>query len=389
MVIAGAVEGQGERAARIAVLLGEQGLGGNDVDLRERLARFERDSAPRARDARALATRWARQAGERKGDANLDDGLLLALAFPERIAKARGGPGEYVLANGRGAFLEPTEALARERWLAVAELGAGTSRDRILSAAPLDEAALIGAFAGLIETEDRIVTDAAGRVAAVRTRRLGRVIIDERPIDRPDPALIAGALLDQVRREGLAALNWGEAAQGLRARIAFLRAADPAWPDLSDETLVAHVGDWLAPLLDGVVSLERVSASGLDEALRDLVGWERLAELDREAPAAWTAPTGTRVTIDYAAEGGPRSEVRVQELFGLAAHPTVTRARIPITLALLSPARRPIQLTRDLPGFWRGSWADVRKDMRGRYPKHPWPENPTTAPPTTRAKPRA
>ena len=390
MVLEGARRGVGERAARIAVLLGEQGLGGNDADLRERLTRLERDSAPRARDAKALATRWARAAGSgtERGDA-ADDGLLLAMAYPERIARARGGAGEFQLANGRGAYVAPTDALARERWLAVAELGGGEARDRILSAIPLDEAALSEAFADQIETEDRVHVDAAGRVVATRIRRLGRVILEERRIDKPDPALIAAVLMGEALKTGIASLPWNEAAERLRARIAFSRTQNVVdWPDLSDEALAAAAEDWLAPLFIGKTRLDQIGAGALDEALRGLVGWEKLRELDRQAPDHWTAPTGTRIVIDYAAEGGPRAEVRVQELFGLSAHPTVSDRKIPLTLALLSPARRPIQLTRDLSGFWRGSWAEVRKDMRGRYPKHPWPEDPLAAPPTTRTKPR-
>jgi len=390
MVLEGGARGAGERAARIAVLLGEQGLGGADVDLRERLARLERDGSPRARDAKALAGRWSRSAGRGSGKGgDVDEGLLLAMAYPERVAKARGGGGEFQLANGRGAYLEPTDALARERWLAVAELGGGEARDRILSAIPLDETRLIETFADQIETENRVQADAAGRVSATRIRRLGRLTIEERRIERPDPALVAAALLAQVREKGLSSLNWGEAAERLRARAGFLRDQGVGdWPDLSEEALIERAADWLEPLLEGRTRLDQIGAGELDEALRGLIGWERLRELDREAPEHWTAPTGTRAAIDYAAEGGPRIEVRVQELFGLVEHPSVANGRVPLTLALLSPARRPIQTTRDLPGFWRGSWADVRKDMRGRYPKHPWPEDPLAAPPTTRVKPR-
>jgi ATP-dependent helicase HrpB len=244
-------------------------------------------------------------------------------------------------------------------------------------------------FAGQIETEDRVQADAAGRVTATRIRRLGRITIEERRIERPDPALITAALMGEVREKGLAKLSWGEATTRLRARAGFLRGqGEGDWPDLSDAALIARADDWLAPLLAGRTRLDQVGAGELDEALRGLIGWDRLRELDRAAPEHWTAPTGTRAAIDYDAEGGPRIEVRVQELFGLAAHPAVAGGRVPLTLALLSPARRPIQTTQDLPGFWRGSWADVRKDMRGRYPKHPWPEDPLAEAPTTRAKPR-
>ncbi|MBV9512009.1 MAG: ATP-dependent helicase HrpB, partial [Caulobacteraceae bacterium] len=386
----GAGRGQGEQAARLAVLLGEQGLGGAGVDLDERLARLGRDGSSRAKDARALAARWMRDLEKSGGGDAGGAGLLIAEAFPERIARARGPAGEYQLASGRGVFLDPTEALARERWLAVAELGGGAARDRILSAARLDEAALVEAFASRIETRDELQADAAGRLSARRVRRLGRITLDERRIDNPDPTLIAGALLSRLHAEGLDALPWSEASHRLRRRLAFLAEAAPgdAWPDLSDAALLAEAETWAAPLLAGRTSLAQVDPGALHDALRAMVSWPVLVRLEAEAPDAWTAPTGTRAPIDYAAEGGPRIEVRVQELFGLTTHPAVAGGRVPLTLALLSPARRPIQTTKDLPGFWKGSWAEVRKEMRGRYPKHPWPEDPAAAPPTTRAKPR-
>jgi ATP-dependent helicase HrpB len=388
MVLSGAEHGAAERAARLAVLLGEPGLGGPGVDLHERLARLDRDGAPRARDARELAARWVRGLGAGRGE-EADDGLLIAEAFPERIAKARGNGGEFQLANGRGAYLDPTDALARERWLAVAELGGGEARDRILSAARLDEAALLTAFADRIETFDEVQTDAAGRISARRVRRLGRITVDERRIENPDPALIAAALLSKLRAEGMEALPWSEASRRLRARLGFLASIGGRdLPDLSDAALLASADDWLAPLIAGRSSLRQVEPGALHEALRAVIPWDALAAVDKDAPDAWAAPTGTRVAIDYAAEGGPRIEVRVQELFGLSVHPTIAGGRVPLTLALLSPARRPIQTTKDLPGFWKGSWADVRKDMRGRYPKHPWPEDPAAAAPTTRVKPR-
>jgi ATP-dependent helicase HrpB len=386
MVLKGAERGAAGRAAELAVLLGEQGLGGSSPDLSDRLTRWARDSGPRAKDARALAARWAR--GLSSGRANLDDGLLVAEAFPERVAKARGAAGEYQLANGRGAYLDAGDSLAREPWLAVAELGGGETRDRILSAARLDEAMLLDAFEGRIEVADQIESDEAGRIQAHRVRRLGRIVIDRRRIESPDPSLIAAALISQVRDQGLGALPWNEASHRLRARAAFLAASGGDWPDLSDEALSADLDAWLAPLLAGKTRLAQIDGGELHMALRALIPWALQARLDAEAPEAWTAPTGTRATIDYAAGGGPRIEIRVQELFGLGSHPSVAGGRVPLTLALLSPARRPIQTTKDLPGFWKGSWADVRKDMRGRYPRHPWPEDPAAAPPTTRVKPR-
>jgi ATP-dependent helicase HrpB len=386
MVLKGAEKGAAGRAAELAVLLGEQGLGGASPDLSDRLSRWRRETGPRAKDARALAARWAR--GLPNGETDQDDGLLIAEAFPERIAKARGAAGEYQLANGRGAYLDAGDGLARERWLAVAELGGGETRDRILSAARLDGAALLEAFADRIETLDEIESDDAGRIQAHRVRRLGRIVIDRRRLDSPDPALIEAALIAQVCDQGLDALPWNEASHRLRARTAFLAALGGEWPDLSDAALAADLEAWLAPLLNGKTRLTQIDGSELHMALLGLIPWALQARLGAETPEAWTAPTGTRATIDYAAEGGPRIEIRVQELFGLNTHPSVAGGRVPLTLALLSPARRPLQTTKDLPGFWKGSWADVRKDMRGRYPRHPWPEDPAAAPPTTRVKPR-
>ncbi|HEX7758680.1 MAG TPA: ATP-dependent helicase C-terminal domain-containing protein, partial [Caulobacteraceae bacterium] len=332
------------------------------------------------------ADRWARLAGGGTASGPIDDGVLLTAAFPERIAKARGKLGEFQLASGRGAFLDPADTLARETWLAVAELGGGESRDRILLAARLDEDAMRAAFENQMTREERLETTPGG-LRAKETLRLGRLVVEERLIANPDRKLIEAALLDEVRRRGLGAIPFGEASQALRARVAFLRATDTAWPDLSDAGLLATLQDWFAPLLAGKSALTGLGDGALETALRSTIPWDLQRRLETDAPARWTAPTGSSFRIDYAAEGGPRIDVRVQELFGLAAHPTVGAA-IPLTLALLSPAHRPIQLTRDLPGFWKGSWSDVRKDMRGRYPKHPWPEDPAAAAPTTRAKPR-
>jgi ATP-dependent helicase HrpB len=402
MVLKAQASGQAARAARIAVLISERGLGGRDVDLRHRLEGLERDRAPRARDARALADRWAGlakaappQAVEQSPKATegafaepLSDGLLLAFAYPERIARARGPGGEFQLVSGRGAFLEPTDALARETWLAVAELGGGDRRDRILLAAPLDAAELVEAFAPQLEREERLEESGGGRLRVKRITRLGRLAVREQVDDNPDPALIAAALAERVRREGVGVLPWGEAAASLRERVGFLRRFDDAWPDLSDAALAERLDDWLGPLLTGVRSLAALKPDVLDGALRTLIPWERQRGIDAEAPARWTAPTGNSFAIDYAADGGPRVEVRVQEVYGLAEHPAVAGGRVPLTLALLSPAHRPIQTTKDLPGFWRGSWKEVRTEMRGRYPKHVWPEDPASAAPTTRAKPR-
>jgi ATP-dependent helicase HrpB len=389
MVAVGAAAGAASRAARIAAVLTERGLGGTNPNLTDRLERFEADGSPRARDARALADRWAKAAGAEGRGEPLSDGILLAAAYPERLAKARGKPGEFRMVSGRGVFVEPHEALAREPWLAVAELGSGAARDRILLAAPVDQAEVEAAFSAHVETEDRLDPDSGGRFKARRIRKLGALILSETAIDKPDAGLVAAALMAQVRREGLITLSFPDATDAFRRRVEFMRALEPeAWPDLSDPALVETLEDWLAPLLEGRTALSQVGPNDLDAAIRALVPWDRQRALDRDAPARFTAPTGNSFAIDYAAEGGPRVEVRVGELYGLGEHPCVGRGRVAVTLALLSPAHRPVQTTKDLPGFWRGSWKDVRTEMKGRYPRHVWPEDPAAAAPVTRAKPR-
>ncbi len=206
-------------------------------------------------------------------------------------------------------------------------------------------------------------------------------------IGTPDASQLSAVLKAEVEAEGIGALHWGEQASALRARLAFLHGLDPAWPDVSDDGLMAAREDWLWPVLEGAKSLAATNDGRLADALRGLIPWDLQRRLDELAPPRLTTPLGS-AGIDYGAEGGPRVEIRVQELFGVTTHPTVGGGRVPLTLALLSPARRPVQVTQDLPGFWAGSWAAVRSEMRGRYPRHPWPENPAEAQATNRAKPR-
>lgn len=381
MVALASDRGDALLGTNIAAVLSEPGLGGTSVDLTERLRGFDRDRSPRARDAAKLADRWAKAAGGGKGG-HPDPGALLAEAFPERVAKARGKPGEFLLASGRGAFLEPTDVMAREGWLAVAELGGGDARDRIRLAAPV-------ALADLehrLEIEDRLTREPSGRMVLKRIRRIGAVVVDEKIMGAPDRKAITAALKSEIEADGLKAIRWGERASALRARLAFLSALEEGWPDVSDEGLLAERETWLWPLLETVQSLDALADGPLADGLRALIPWDRQRALNELAPERLDTPLGS-AAIDYAAEGGPRVDIRVQELFGVKAHPTVGRGT-PLTLALLSPARRPIQMTRDLPGFWAGSWKDVRADMRGRYPRHPWPEDPSVAEATNRAKPR-
>lgn len=382
MVAVASDRGDALTGARIAAILGEPGLGGTSTDLRDRLEALERDRSPRARDALKLADRWARLAGGGKGQ-DVDPGLLVVEAFPERVARARGKPGEVRLASGRGASLDPTDALASEPWLAVAELSGGVSGDRIRLACPVD----IEALGHRMVEEERLVRTPSGRMEVRRLKRIGELVVEEVALGAPGRDQIGALLKSTVDREGLKGLLWGERAAALRARLAFLRGLDDGWPDVSDAGLMEAREVWLWPLLDGVRGLDGIADGALEQGLRALIPWDRVRDLDRLAPARLETPLGS-AAIDYAAEGGPRVDIRVQELFGVKNHPTVGDGRVPLTLALLSPARRPVQVTKDLPGFWKGSWAAVRAEVRGRYPRHPWPEDPANAAPTSRAKPR-
>ena len=396
MVVSAAARGRdaARDAADLAAVLVERGLGGDSVDLAERAERFRRDRSARAEDMRRLAAGWARIASAQAAPPGAADrpeaGTLLALAYPDRIARARGKAGEYVLANGRGAALDPATALAREPFLAVAEIVGKASSARILAAAPIALPAIETLFSDRIEARTRVEFDPESRALRARAqRRLGAVSLAERILPVPTDADSAAILARGLAGLGVAALPWSKAAQQWRERVMFLRSAEgEPWPDLSDAHLAETLPDWLGPHLSGLTRLDEIGADRLSEALHDLVPWSLRARLDAEAPTHLEVPTGSRIPVDYAAEGGPALAVRVQELFGLARHPTIGGGRVPLVLHLLSPAQRPIQITRDLPGFWRGSWAAVRADMRGQYPRHPWPEDPTTAPPTRRAKPR-
>lgn len=318
-------------------------------------------------------------------------GSLLALAFPDRIAKARGGkPGEFLLENGRGAKLDPAQPLAREKFLAIAELAGIAAEARILLAAKISEGEIERRFAShIFAGEEAAFDEKSASLRGRAVRRLGALVLDERPLQLRTDEQAAAALAEGVARLGLDRLPWSTEQRRLLDRARFMRRQEgDLWPDLAEETLAAAAAEWLAPSLLGRTARSQITGDDLANALRSLLPHDLIRRIEKEMPSHFTAPTGSRLPIDYDAEGGPTVTVRVQELFGLDAHPAVAGGRLPLTLALTSPAGRPIQVTRDLPAFWRGSWADVRRDMRGRYPKHPWPEDPRTAPPTRRAKPR-
>jgi ATP-dependent helicase HrpB len=389
MVLVAGENGQARDAADVAAVLVERGLGGDMADLAERVERFRRDRSRRAEDMRRMAENWAKGQGGGKGEER-SIGALLMLAYPDRLAKARGKTGEYLMANGRGASLEVHERLAKEPYLAIAEISGGAAAARILAAAAISIEEIETLFADEIEQNDEVAFDRQARALRARgTRRLGSLVFSERPLKVPATEEAARTLAEGLVSLGLDALPLSKALAQWRERVQFLRKAEgDEWPDLSEEALTATAAEWLAPHLLGKSGLNDIGPDLLSEALRGLLPWNLQRRLDAEAPTHVEVPTGSQIPIDYGTEEGPVLAVRVQELFGLDKHPTIAAGRVPLILHLLSPAQRPIQITRDLPGFWRGSWAAVRADMRGQYPKHPWPEDPLTAPPTRRAKPR-
>ncbi|MGX9391329.1 ATP-dependent helicase HrpB [Nitrobacteraceae bacterium UC4446_H13] len=389
--------GAAQEAADIAAVLTERGLGGDSVDLDARLDQFRRDRSQRASSAKQLAKRWAGQVATTNaqispspiGGDGVGSGALLVLAFPDRVAKNRGN-GSFVLANGRGAAMDQAAALARAPYIAVGELTGTAARGRILLAAPITQAEIESRFAGEIASADEMWFDKdAMALRGRRRKRLHAITLAESPLQISPSEDSAKIFAEGLVAAGLDRLPWSKALMQWRGRVIFLRAAEgDAWPDLSDAALAATAESWLAPALYDKVALKDFPAGGLSDALMGLLPWELRARLDREAPTHFEAPTGSMLPIDYEAEQGPTIAVRLQELFGLKIHPAVAKGKVPLVLELLSPAHRPVQVTRDLPGFWRGSYAAVRTDLRGRYPRHPWPEDPAAAEPTRRAKPR-
>jgi ATP-dependent helicase HrpB len=376
-------------AAEVAVLLTERGLGGNDPDLELRWRRWRTDRSPRAEAAGRLAAGWRRRLNANETRiVEHDLAKALALAFPDRVSRRRDASGEtWQSVGGRGFRLDPASSLAGSQWLAVGEVAGHASGARILSAAAIDEATVLDLFADRIETRhDGDFDPATSSVTPTRSRRLGAIRLASGPDPNPDQSAIEEALLEGVREHGLDLLPWDERTRQLRHRAAFTHRFDPEVPPLDDETLLARADEWLAPLLTGKRRLGDIAPGALASALEAVLGYEALRQINRLAPAEFVSPAGSRHAIDYAAPAGPTVEVRAQALFGLGQHPMLANGQVPLILAITSPGGRPIQTTKDLPGFWSGSWRDVAKEMRGRYPKHPWPDDPASAAPTLRTK---
>jgi len=398
MVISAADLGHAEAAAEIAAVIVERGLGGNDADLAHRLEGFRGDRSRRAGDMRKLSADWARMASSSRSVQGPREGMsiarLLALAYPERIGKARGALGQslgqFLLANGRGAHIEATHPLARSPFLVAAELSGGAASTRILLAAAADEADVLAAAGKRIREREEIEFDeGAAALRSRRVRRLDTIVMAAAPGAVVASEETARLFAEGIAKLGISRLPWSKTQIQLRNRVGFLRAAGrDEWPDLTDAALARTVVEWLAPFLTGKTKLSEIGVDALGAALDALVPWSLKRRLDEEAPTHFEAPTGNRHAIDYEGAGAPALHIRVQELFGLTRHPAIANGNLALTLHLLSPAHRPIQITRDLPGFWKGSWAAVRAEMKGRYPRHPWPGDPASAAPTARAKSR-
>ncbi|HSE28454.1 MAG TPA: ATP-dependent helicase HrpB [Gemmatimonadales bacterium] len=389
LLLRGRELGHAGLAADLAALLGERdllrGVGTADADLRARVhalragdARADRALLARVRDE-ARHLRRTLGVGEREPVDEELTGALLALAYPDRVAQRRpGDSARYLLRNGQGAALEP-QLLGSAPWLACADLDGDRRESRIRLAAPLEESEVRALFAGDIRTADELAWDEATRaVAARRLERLGAIVLREVPLREPDPAAVGALLLGRIRIEGLSAFPWGRAAR-LRERLGFLHALDDGWPDVSDRALLASLEVWLGPRLSGVRRWADLEGVDVGAALLALLSWEQRARFDDLAPSHVEVPSGSRIPVDYADPAKPALAVRVQEVFGLRETPRVGGGKVPLTLHLLNPARRPVQVTQDLAGFWRTGWTEVRKELRGRYPKHDWPEDPAAA----------
>ena len=403
MVLKGMELGAGAQACELAALLSERDVlrreeGVLDADIGSRLdvlhgaverAGIDRDALRRARLEVRACQDTIKPGAEARRNQGVETGVLLSLAYPERVAQRRPiGGGRYLLRNGLGATLDP-QRLAGEPYLAVAELEGQGREGRILLAAPLPLEELERHFGESVVREELVGWDPATRSVLARHReRLGALILRERPASDVDPARVTNALLEGIRETGPDALPWTEAARAVQARVAFLRRLEPDWPDFSDAALIASSGEWLQPHLGGIRRLADLTSVDLAAVLLDRLGWERRAMLERIAPSHLTVPSGSRIPVSYESPDQPVLAVRLQEVFGWTETPRLAGGRVPVTLHLLSPASRPVQVTRDLAGFWRTTYFEVRKNLKGRYPRHPWPDDPLTAEPTRRVKPR-
>ena len=405
--------GQAQLASDLAALLSEPdpirvgARGERSCDIEDRLRlllhwRRSGDAALRGSGVPVAACRrldrigrqWLRSlgAGAEGKSADWSPGALLALAYPDRIAKRRSGAGSgYLLASGRAASLPEQDGLNAAEYLVAAALDAGRTQGRIHLAAALAESELRTLLGSHIEVSERVFWDSERElVAARREERLGALLLSAESLPRPDPQRARPVLLEAIRSLGLGCLPWGSEAKGLQARIAFVAALEPeaGWPEMRDEKLLADLENWLGPYLGDSRRRSDLERIDLVQILRQRLDWKQQRRLEELAPTHLQMPSGSRKRLDYLGEGAPVLAVRLQELFGLAQTPRIGAGRVAVVLHLLSPAQRPIQVTQDLRGFWDRTYTEVKKELKGRYPKHHWPDDPWNAMPTARAKPR-
>ena len=413
MVLNARTLGFGGLATDLAALLSERDIfkgegGPPDADLRLRLEALQRmrrgDRATpefahgyhvgrgAARHVLRVAEHWRRKLRVSTPDPDAIDacGLLVAFAYPDRIAERRSSDGQrFRLRNGRAAALSRPQLLSDADYLAIAHLDGRRRESRIFTAAPLAEADLHNFFGDQIETDEHIAWDANAQLVRAREReRLGAIVLKDGPLANPDPAALAQGMLEGIREHGLDLLPWTKNARHLQERLVFLHHHDDAWPDVSDEALLDSLDEWLLPHVYGMKRAEELKSLSMTQILKDQLTWEQRDSLDDLAPTHLTVPSGSHRPIDYSNPESPVLAVRLQEMFGATETPHVAGGRVPLTLHLLSPAQRPVQITQDLANFWDDTYFEVRKDMKGRYPKHYWPDDPLTATPTNRTKPR-
>jgi ATP-dependent helicase HrpB len=400
LVLKGRALGQGRVAALLAAILGERDFlrlppGQRDADLRHRvdLALGSERGGGRRDGTLRLILEQTRRLMPRGTDRETPDvamtGPLLALAYPDRVARRRPGTNRYLLSGGRGAVLPEGDPMANEEFLVVSDLDGSAQDSRIFLAAPIALADIEELFADRIVGEDVVRwSERDGAVLARRRRRLGALVLEDKPLGQPDGDALRTAMVEGIRQVGLGALRWSDDLARWRERVAFLRTLDDHWPDLSDATLLATLDQWLAPFLDGISRRSHFDRIDLGAALKALVPWEQQRELDRLAPTHVEVPSGSRVPIDYANPAEPTLSVRLQEMFGLTDTPRVAGGKVSVTVHLLSPARRPVQVTRDLASFWASGYRAVKAELKGRYPRHYWPDDPLVAEATARVKPR-
>ena len=399
MVMKAAESNQRALACELAALLTERDLlrrteGVPEADIRTRLdllrgtvlrAGVDRDALRRARAEAAACRRPGSDPGH--GGIERSVGGLLAMAYPDRVAQRRQGTsGRFLLRNGLGAFLDP-QTLSGEDYLVVCELDGRAPESRILLAAPIVVEEVRELFGDDIESEELVEWDSETRsVLARRIERLGAMVLRDARISRPDATRVAEVLLHGVRSEGLGIVPWGDGARRTRERISFVRHLEPGWPDVSDAGLTGTLEQWLGPRIRGLSRLSDLDRVDLSAALLELLSWEQRAALERLAPTHLALPSGSHLPVDYRDPAQPVLAVRLQEMFGQTETPRIGGGKLPVTLHLLSPAGRPVQVTRDLARFWQTTYFEVRKELKGRYPKHSWPDDPLVAEPTRRAK---